>query len=180
MHTYLPLQQLRRPQPHHPIQQHPLPSIKPQLPTPSPPTIQRKKELSDLILRADDLLQLPALELQLIRQIRGAGPDELFKRHVSRGRGHEGHADCEDVRDEIRVPEGDAVDEGGAPVVSAEDDLRGAQAECEGFDVVCAVLVAVWCWGVGCVLGGFSLDCMFVYITHTDIQLCIYNISVKE
>jgi len=121
---YLLPQQPRRPQPHHLVQQHALPGIKPEFSVGSLPAIQRDKELPNLVLRADGLLELSALELQLVREVRGAGPDEVLERLVLARRGHEGHADGEDVRDEVGVPEGDAVDECGSPAIDVLVDGR--------------------------------------------------------
>lgn len=50
--------------------------------------------------------------------------------------GREGRADHEEGCDEVRVPEGGAVDDSSAPIVSAEDDAGEAEMAGESGDVI--------------------------------------------
>lgn len=55
---------------------------------------------------------------------------------VGQSRRCEGGADDEEGRDQLRVPEGCAVDDRSAPVVAAQDDAREAEVAGEGGDVI--------------------------------------------
>lgn len=81
---------------------------------------------------ADVVLDRVRAELQLVVQ-RGQR-DGLVD--VGGARGREGCGDDEEGRDQVWVPEGGAVDDGTAPVVSAEDDAGQAEVAGEGGDVI--------------------------------------------
>ena len=78
--------------------------------------IQRRQEFLDVFLRPDGILQLPTPELQLVGEMRRDGCDKVFQGQVFPGWGGVWHADGEDVRDELGVPEGNAVGQGRTPV----------------------------------------------------------------
>ena len=90
--------------------------IKTHFPILRPSTIQRRKELLDVLLGPDGILQLPAPELQLVGEMRRDGCDKVFQGKVFPSWGGVGHADGEYVCDELGVPEGNAVGQGRTPV----------------------------------------------------------------
>lgn len=72
---------------------------------------------------ADVVLNGVRAELQLVVQ-RGKGGGLV---DIGGSRGREGRADHEEGGDQVWLPQGSAVDDGSAPVVSAEDDAGQAE-----------------------------------------------------
>lgn len=82
--------------------------------------------------RTDVVLNRVRAELELVVQ-RGQGGGLV---DVGGSWGSEGRADDEEGCDEVWVPEGGAVNDSSAPVVSAEDDAGEAEMAGEGGDVI--------------------------------------------
>ena len=90
----------------------------------------------------------------LVAEIGEAFRDEDVEGFVFFLRGGVGGADAEDGGDQLRVVLGNAVDDGAAPVVAAQDDAGEAELGGEGGDVggcagVGVGLEGVCSWGVG-------------------------------
>lgn len=83
-------------------------------------------------LRADVVRDRVRAELQLVVQRwQGGGLVDVGGPRCGKGR-----ADDEEGRDQVRLPEGGAVDDCSAPVVAAEDDARQAEVAGESGDVI--------------------------------------------
>lgn len=115
-------------------------------PTAQPPTIHSCEELAQHPGLADRLLHhmVLAAELQLVPKIwQPPRVHELLHRVVLVQDSEVRRRHAEDVRDEIRVELGRAVDDRSAPVVAAEDDMGGFDRFGEVGDEVCVVLEGV-------------------------------------
>lgn len=73
------------------------------------------KQLLEVLLRLDALLRLAAGQVQLVLELRERASDQLLDGEVGAGRRGVGGADGEDVRDEVGLPQRDAVDDGSTP-----------------------------------------------------------------
>lgn len=84
------------------------------------------------VAEANVVLDGVGAELQLV--VQGGQRGGLVD--VGQTRRCEGGADDEEGRDQLRVPEGSAVDDRSAPVVAAKDDAREAEVAGEGGDII--------------------------------------------
>lgn len=123
----------RRPlQPLQLLIQRPLRSAEARFPTRPRAAIDGVQKLFDLILRADAFLDRAAREVQLVSPVRHAGFDDGGEGRVFCRGGPVGGAEDEEVRDEVRVPEGCSVGDGAALGVSSrvnipKGSLRGEE-----------------------------------------------------
>lgn len=108
----------------------------------APTTTHKLHEVAQLLLGREDL-GVARRELQLVAELRQRAVDDVLDRHVRLGGRRVGRTNGEDVRDELGVPQRDAVDDSSAPVVATQDDLGGVELARQLSDVVRGALEAV-------------------------------------
>ena len=109
----------------------------------APRTIHAVQELAHVVPRLDATLDLGARQVQLVAELRDGTLDKRLGREVLGVRPRVRRAHGEDVRNQIRVPHRHAPDHHAAPIVTADDDLCGAQLPDEQREVVGSAFIAV-------------------------------------